>query len=138
MTSSYTGREPKVAITKATVDDGVTGDGLRILSGEPIGWRYRSLTWQRQGLDVTVTDDQRRDAAYVSGDTNDDGDLAADRDLGLEAAGTSIFGDYSNTGTVTAVGNDSAGPPGPPPSPTVGVSGVDPKIAIDKVTVDEA
>ena len=37
---SYFGSDPTIAIDKVTVDNGVTGDGLFILAGEPIGWRY--------------------------------------------------------------------------------------------------
>ncbi len=78
------GTTRRIALDKVTVDAGVSGDGIFILSGEPIVWRYTVTNPGNVPLsNVYVTDDQGVTPVYVSGDTNGDGLLAADRDLGL-------------------------------------------------------
>ncbi len=125
-----------------TFDDGVSGDGLRILSGEPIGWRY-TVTNVGSGRLSQRHRDRRSVAgvtpAYVSGDTNGNGYLQPTETWVFEAAGTAVFGNYANTGTVTAVSNDSAGHfRTTTASDSSSYTGVDPKLVIDKVTVDGA
>src|SRR5260221_2856571 len=38
--SNYFGANPQIAINKVTVDGATSGDGLTILTGEPISWKY--------------------------------------------------------------------------------------------------
>ena len=139
--SSYIGTDPRIAIDKVTFDDGVSGDGLRILSGEPIGWRYTVTNVGAGRLgNVTVTDSVAGvTPVYVSGDTNGNGYLEPTETWVYEAAGSAILGNYSNTGTASATGSDAAGHfRTTTASNTSNYRGVDPKIVIDKVTVDGA
>src|SRR5262249_61017590 len=49
-TSSYFGENPQIAINKVTVDGSTSGDGLNILSGEPIKWRSTDTNTDNQAL----------------------------------------------------------------------------------------
>ena len=75
--SSYFGADPQIAIDKVTVDGTTSGDGLNILTGESISWRYTVTNVGNVPLsNVTVTDSKAGvTPAYVSGDTNGDGKL---------------------------------------------------------------
>ena len=109
--SSYSGADPQIAIAKVTVDGTTSGDGLNILTGETIKWKYTVTNVGNVALsNVTVTDNKAGvTPAYVSGDTNDDGKLELTETWIYEATGTSITGDYSNTGTASGTYTDSAG-----------------------------
>jgi uncharacterized repeat protein (TIGR01451 family) len=63
----------EISINKVTVDGATEGDGLTILAGEPISWKYTVTNPGDLALkDVTVTDDQLGQV-YLSGDTNQNG-----------------------------------------------------------------
>jgi len=134
--SSYFGSNPCINIDKVTFDDGVSGDGIRILSGEPMGWRYTVTNTGNVPLsNVMVTDSKGVTPAYVSGDTNGDQKLDTTETWIFEAPGTSAVDAYSNVGTAHGTGpaNDHA-----TDTDDSSYTGLEPKIAIDKVTVDGA
>ncbi len=54
--SWYTGITPGITINKVTVDGATSGDGLNILTGEPIKWRYEVNATGGTLTGVTVTD----------------------------------------------------------------------------------
>ena len=62
--SNYTGAAPQIAITKNTIDGSVRdttkpGDGLSILTGELVTWRYSVRSTGNVPLsNISVTDDQ--------------------------------------------------------------------------------
>jgi len=47
-----------VSVIKVTVDAAVSGDGIEVLTGEPIVWRYTVSNDGRPLAGVTVTDSQ--------------------------------------------------------------------------------
>jgi uncharacterized repeat protein (TIGR01451 family) len=136
--SSYFGADPQIAINKVTVDGATSGDGLNILTGETIKWRYPVNNVGNVPLsNIAVTDSiSGVTPAYVSGDTNTNGLLDLTETWVFEASGTAITGSYSNTGTTSGTYTDSAGNTRTDTA-TDGSSyfGADPQIAIDKVTV---
>ena len=89
-----------------TVDGATSGDGITILPGEPITWRYTVTNVGSGRLNnVTVTDTEAGvTPAYVSGDSNGDGMLEPTETWIFEAPGTAITGPYSNTGTASCLG----------------------------------
>ena len=130
-----------IAVVKLTVDGSTSGDGLNILTGESINWRYTVTNLGNVPLSsVVVTDSQSGvTPAYVSGDTNGNGKLDLTETWIYAATGTAITGNYSNTGTAYGSFTDGAGNVASDTA-TDGSSyfGADPQIAIDKVTVDGA
>lgn len=100
-----------ISIDKVTVDGTMSGDGLTILTGEPIVWRYTVTNDSNVPLSgVNVTDSEAGVVpAYVSGDTNDDGKLDLDETWIYEAEGIAGIGDYSNTGTASGSYTDDLG-----------------------------
>src|SRR5262249_58760545 len=73
----------------------------------------------------------------VSGDTNSNNKLDTNETWIFEASGTSVSGNYSNTGTATGSVTDSAGHTrSTTASDTSSYFGENPQIAINKVTVD--
>jgi uncharacterized repeat protein (TIGR01451 family) len=109
--SSYFGADPQISIAKVTVDGASSGDGLNILTGESIKWRYTVTNAGNVALsNVTVTDNKPGvSPAYVSGDTDGDGKLDLTETWIFEASGTASAGSYSNTGTASGKFTDSAG-----------------------------
>ena len=89
----------------------MSGDGLRILAGEPIVWRYTVTNTGNVALsDVAVSDDHAGvTPAYVSGDTNGDGNLDTTEAWVFEAGGTAVAGGYANTGTASGTCTDTYG-----------------------------
>src|SRR5262249_15449072 len=137
--SSYYGETPQIAINKVTVDGSTSGDGLNILSGEPITWRYSVTKIGRASCrGGTVTDSVAgANPAYVSGDRNSNNKLDTNQAWISEASGTSVSGNYSNTGTPTGSVTDSAGHTrSSTASDDSSYYGETPQIAINKVTVD--
>ena len=94
-----------------TVDGTYSGDGINILTGEFIKWRYSVTNLGNYPLsNVSVTDSETSvTPAYVSGDTNGNGKLDLTETWIYEASGTAITGDYSNTGTAYGDFTDGAG-----------------------------
>ncbi|HTM54546.1 MAG TPA: VCBS repeat-containing protein, partial [Pirellulales bacterium] len=139
--SSYFGVDPEIAVNKVTVDGATSGDGLNILTGESIGWRYTVTNVGNVALsNVSVTDNQPGvSPVFQSGDTNNNAKLDLGETWVYAANGTAIIGNYSNTGTASGKFTDSAGH-SRTDSASDGSSyfGVDPEIAINKVTVDGA
>lgn len=133
---------PEIHLTKVTQDGATAGDGILVLTGEPIKWRYFV---QNPGLvplhNIAVIDGQAPEAPhYVSGDDGD-GILAPNgtETWIYEAAGTASKGLHENVGIcsgeflngsdeviTTAVDSDGSA-----------YFGADPHILIDKVTSDE-
>ncbi|TGV34119.1 hypothetical protein EN829_020730, partial [Mesorhizobium sp. M00.F.Ca.ET.186.01.1.1] len=146
--SSYFGADPEISINKVTVDGATSGDGLNILSGEAISWRYTVTNVGNVALSgVDVTDDQGvtvtgvlgADAVHNVGDTNNDGKLDLTEAWVFTGTGVAGTGAYSNIGSASGSFTDDAGHTGTDTA-TDGSSyfGADPEIAINKVTVDGA
>lgn len=100
-TSAYFGANPQIAVAKVTVSGAAEGDGLTVLAGEAIKWRYTVTNIGNVPLSgVSVTDsDSAVTPAYVSGDTIGDGVLDQIETWIYEADGTAVAGSYGNTGT---------------------------------------
>ena len=110
-TSSYFGADPQITITKVTVFGPRSGDGMVIVAGQPVVWRYTVTNVGNVPLSsVTVTDSKTGvTPIYKSGDANGDGKLDLTETWIFEAAGTAVAGNYSNTGTAKGSYTDSAG-----------------------------
>jgi uncharacterized repeat protein (TIGR01451 family) len=138
---TFTDSTADIAIVKVTVDGATSGDGLNILTGESIKWRYTVTNLGNYPLsNVKVTDSVTGvTPAYVSGDTNGNGKLDLTETWIYEASGTAITGSYSNTGTAYGDFTDGAGNV-ESDTATDGSSyfGADPQLTIVKVTVDGA
>ena len=108
--SSYTGADPQIAISKVTVDGATSGDGITVLTGESIKWRYTITNVGNVALSaVTVSDSVAGvNPAYVSGDTNSNGKLDLTETWVYEASGTAGTGSYTNTGTASGSFTDTA------------------------------
>lgn len=133
--SWYTG--VGLTISKVTVDGSRATDGGNINLGESIKWRYTVKAVGAPVTGVQVSDSVSGvNPQLVSGDTNGDSILQTSETWIYEAEGTAIKGRYDNTGTATAAFTDSAGHSGLTKSDTSYYVGVDPKISINKVTVD--
>jgi hypothetical protein len=136
--SGYFGANPQIAIDKVTVYGAQSGDGLTILTGQPILWRYTVTNVGNIGLSNVKVSDSAAGVIplLISGDTNNDGRLNTTETWVYEASGTAITGDYSNTGTATGDYTDGAGHTRSDTA-TDGSSyfGANPQIAIAKVTV---
>src|SRR5260221_305603 len=139
--SSYFGVASQIAINKVTVDGATSGDGLTILTGEPISWKYTVTDPGNVPLsNVVVTDNQPGvTPVFQSGDTNSNGKLDLGETWIYTASGTAITGSYSNIGTAQGSFTDTAGH-----SRTASANdpsnyfGANPQIAINKVTFDGA
>ncbi|RWL95844.1 MAG: hypothetical protein EOR68_19645 [Mesorhizobium sp.] len=115
--SSYFGADPEIAIDKVTVDDGAVGDGLKILSGEAISWKYTVTNAGNVALaDVIVSDSDAgvtpvavlADATHNIGDTNLNGLLDVGEAWVYTASGVAGKGVYSNVGTASGSFTDDA------------------------------
>jgi uncharacterized repeat protein (TIGR01451 family)/LPXTG-motif cell wall-anchored protein len=103
-TSSYFGENPKIAINKVTVHGQSAGDGLSILEGSAIKWRYTVTNAGNVPLsNITVTDNKGVVPVYVSGDLNSNGILEVTETWIYEVAGIAQFGLYSNIGTADSL-----------------------------------
>jgi len=101
--------DPVLTIEKATNDqdaDVATGPYLRV--GDPVTWTYVVRnTGQVTATNVTVTDNITGvTPIYVSGDTNNDGQLVPGEIWRYQATGTATAGQYSNIGTVQGTAPD--------------------------------
>ncbi len=138
-TVDFTNVTADIAINKVTVDNTTSGDGLNILTGESIKWRYTVTNVGNYPLsNLSVTDSETGvTPVFVSGDTNSNGKLDLTETWIYEASGTAITGNYSNTGTAYGDFTDGAGNV-ESDTATDGSSyfGADPQISIVKVTVD--
>jgi hypothetical protein len=130
--SSYFGADPQIAISKITVDGATSGDGLNILTGETIGWKYTVTNVGNVALsNVSVTDSKAGVTVSCPKAT-----LAVGESMDCSASGTSITGNYSNTGTASGKYTDSAGHSRTDiESDGSSYFGADPKISIVKKTV---
>jgi uncharacterized repeat protein (TIGR01451 family) len=138
-TVDFTDSTADIAIVKVTVDGATSGDGINILTGESIKWRYTVTNLGNYPLsNVTVTDSiSGVTPAYVSGDTNSNGKLDLTETWIYEASGTAVTGTYSNTGTAYGDFTDGAGNvESDTATDASSYFGADPQIAITKVTVD--
>ncbi|MDX8535170.1 hypothetical protein RFM41_29675 [Mesorhizobium sp. VK25A] len=116
--SSYFGADPEIAINKVTVDDGIKGDGLNILSGEAISWEYTVTNAGNVALSgVTVTDSDSSvtpvavfgaDNVHNIGDTNNDGQLDVGETWIYTASGVAGKDSYSNIGSASGSFTDDA------------------------------
>ena len=139
--ANHFGAAPAIGINKVTVDAPASGDELTILSGESISWQYTVTNTGNVALSgVVVTDNQAGVMPiYQSGDINNNSLLDLTETWIYTAAGTTIIGNYSNTGTAKGSFTDSA-----QQTSTVMASdqslyfGANPLIALNKVTVDGA
>lgn len=101
---------PQIAINKVTVDGATSGDGLNILAGDPITWRYTVTNTGNVGLaNVSVSDNQGVTPVYQTGDANGNGLLDLSETWIYTAPGTAAAGSYSNIGTANGRFTDSAG-----------------------------
>ncbi|TPO10340.1 hypothetical protein FJ980_08525 [Mesorhizobium sp. B1-1-5] len=142
--SSYFGADPKITIDKVTVDDTASGDGLNILSGEAISWKYTVTNTGNVALSgVAVSDSDAgvtpvavlADATHNIGDTDLDGVFGIGESWVFTASGTSQAGAYENTGTATSSYQDDAGHSVPVTAhDDSSYFGADPHITLDKKT----
>lgn len=102
--------DPVLTIEKATNDqDADTPTGPIIRVGDPVTWTYVvGNTGQVTATNVTVTDNIAGvTPVYISGDTNNDGQLVPGEVWIYRATGIAVAGQYSNTGTVQGVAPDN-------------------------------
>lgn len=129
-TSNYFGVNAIIAINKVTIDGQNSGDGLNILAGSPIKWRYTVTNNGNVPLSgITVTDNMGVVPVYVSGDLNENSILETNEIWIFEASGIAQLGAYSNIGTADSAqsgpatdassytGFQNTPPPPTPPSP---------------------
>ncbi|TGR28918.1 hypothetical protein EN845_11145 [Mesorhizobium sp. M8A.F.Ca.ET.202.01.1.1] len=143
--SSYFGADPEIKIDKVTVDDGVKGDTLTILTNEPISWEYTVTNIGNvalSGITVTDSDGGVTPVAVLGnghvtniGDSNDNNMLDAGEIWKFSATGTSVAGPYSNTGTASGSFTDDANHTRTATATDdSGYTGADPHITLDKKT----
>lgn len=129
-------QNPAIDIYKITVDGATEGDGLTILIGEAISWKYTVTNIGNVTLyNIVVSDDNG------TADPTDDftatcllTSLFVGESTTCTATGTAAAGLYENAGTVTAddpQGDDATD------SDTSSYFGADPQINIVKVTQDK-
>ncbi|MFT3892848.1 MAG: hypothetical protein QM730_14545 [Anaerolineales bacterium] len=130
--SSYFGANPQLTIDKVTMDGATEGDGLYILTGETIGWKYTVTNTGNVVLDnMTVTDSQNVAVSCPKAT------LAIGESMICTASGTAITGSYTNSGTASGSYTDSVGHSHTDTeTDTSSYFGADPQIAIAKATVD--
>ncbi|MER9303027.1 hypothetical protein NKJ06_22520 [Mesorhizobium sp. M0293] len=140
--SSYFGADAKISIDKVTVDGATSGDGLTILAGEAISWKYTVTNGGNVALSgIDVTDDQGvvvtadLSGGFNVGDTNQDNKLDTDEAWSFTGTGVAGIGAYSNIGTASGSFTDDAGHTATPDD-TDGSSyfGANPHITLDKKT----
>ena len=113
ITITNDGVDPQIAIEKVTVAGTAEGDGLTILSGESIGWKYTVTNVGNVPLSNVMVGDSETgvtpvlDASASTGE--EDGVLDLEDTWVYTADGTAIIGDYSNTGTANGSYNDLSG-----------------------------
>lgn len=121
--SSYFGSAPGISIDKTTNDS----DGLMILAGDPITWKYEVTNTGN----VTLTNIAVTDSDPMIGTVGTIPQLAAGETASLTHTGTAAAGVYSNTGTASGtppVGQDVAD------SDISSYFGAVPEITINKTT----
>lgn len=111
-TSSYTGLDAEISIDKKTRGfNGTFGDGVNVIVGQTVLWKYTVTNPGNTPLSNVVVEDNNGtiddvtddfEAEYVSGDTNSDGLLDPGEEWIFEATGTAVSGSYSNKATATA------------------------------------
>src|SRR5205814_716714 len=113
--SSYFGANAKINIDKVTVDGATSGDGLTILAGEPISWKYTVTNAGNVALSgVSVSDDHGvvvtpdLSGGFNVGDTNQDGKLDLNEAWVFTGSGVAGIGNYSNIGTASGSFTDDA------------------------------
>ncbi len=116
---------PEIEIVKTTNG----ADGLEILAGSTVTWRYEVTTVgdQLPLTNVTVVDDIEGPIAFVSGDDGD-GILEAGETWIYEETGIATVGNYDNTGTASG---DYNGTPVEDTDPS-SYFGADPSLVLDK------
>ncbi|UWU74067.1 hypothetical protein N2603_28900 [Bradyrhizobium huanghuaihaiense] len=108
--SNYFGADPEISINKITIAGNQSGDGINVIAGTSLTWKYTVTNTGNVALsNVTVTDDKGVTPTYVSGDTNGDHKLDLNETWIYQATGKAIEGGYSNTGTATGSFTDTAG-----------------------------
>ncbi|MER9299767.1 hypothetical protein NKI38_25185 [Mesorhizobium sp. M0621] len=140
--SSYFGANPLISVDKVTVDGATSGDGLTILAGEAISWKYTVTNGGNVALSgIDVTDDQGvvvtadLSGGFNVGDTNQDNKLDTDEAWSFTGTGVAGIGAYSNIGTASGSFTDDAGHTATPED-TDGSNyfGANPHITLDKKT----
>ncbi|MEM7127859.1 MAG: choice-of-anchor E domain-containing protein [Chloroflexota bacterium] len=142
--SHYFGVSPLIDLEKAT--NGVDADtvtGPLVGAGEIITWSYVITNTGNVTLtDIALTDDVLgviSPANFVGPDLNNDGLLSINESWTYQTAGTSITGQYTNTGSVTGTTPDLSSGPGMTTTLTVSDSdpshyfGMDPGIDVLKI-----
>lgn len=116
--SSYLGADPQISIVKTTIDShGQEGDGIAVLPGEAISWKYVVTSTGTVPLsNIQVSDNVLGDidanANTVLTKTGGDTDnlLEAGETWTYKLAGTAVgSGSYHNTGTASGQFTDTAG-----------------------------
>src|SRR5262249_11364994 len=106
--SNSSGDNPQIAINKVTVDGSTSGDGLNILSGESIKWRYTVTNTGNVALcNVTVTGTEAHTTQLL------DHTQPGYRHLLFNTNEDWVFtvsGAYSNTRQATVILSNSAAP----------------------------
>jgi len=135
--SNYLGHQLGLAIDKVTVDGSASGDGLNVLAGDALTWRYIvSNTGDTALGNINVSDSiSGITPTYVGGDTNSDGKLDLGENWIYEASGNAVAGSYSNIGTAAGSYTDDAGHTGHASAEDASsYFGMKPGIDINKVT----
>ncbi|TGU50437.1 hypothetical protein EN829_020725 [Mesorhizobium sp. M00.F.Ca.ET.186.01.1.1] len=142
--SSYFGADPEIAINKVTVDGATSGDGLTILAGEAISWKYTVTNVGNVALSgVNVTDNQGvtvtgvlgADAVHNIGDTNNNGKLDLTEAWVFTGTGVAGIGAYSNIGSASGSFTDDAlHTPTDTATDDSNYFGANPHITLDKKT----
>jgi uncharacterized repeat protein (TIGR01451 family) len=104
----YFGADPQIAVVKTTADDyGNEGDGIAILPGETVTWKYLVTNVGNVPLsNVVVTDSQG--VTVTCPKTT----LAVGESMLCTASGTATVGWYNNIGTASGSFTDDAGQTG--------------------------
>ena len=128
--------QPQITLNKVTVDAATSGDGLTILAGEPITWRYTVTNPSSAELsNVSLVDDQLGNITSFTGDSDGDGKLDPGEVWVFSQAGVAAIGSYNNSATVSGSYTPAGGTPTVvQATDTSSYFGANPQIAIDKVT----
>ena len=131
---------PEILIDKVTTVGSVTGDDITVPAGQSVTWTYTVKNTGNVTLSgVTVIDDNGTTstsddvkATYQSGDDGN-GTLDPEESWVFTLSGTTISGNYANTGSVTATAPDDSSVSASDPSSYFGQA---PALSIEKAFVN--